>query len=248
MTPSEQIRPSPGAWPSRPCSLRRIPLRVRKPGPSPLRSLYSARISGPVSRSGAAHAPSGVSCCCSSPRAHRALITNLSLSLRQTCCRLNYSPAIARHRLARYSALRRRRPLGPVEIADEPAIGERSRHAQRSGDRPAVPGSLQAVLAGVQVRTPTRPARPGIDDDLAVNRHDAKQFRLGRSRPAPDACPDHRSGHARRNRPHSRLRLAYRAGASAAPGTCGARASPSPPEPRLVPPPGTPCPPARSLA
>jgi len=29
MTPSGQIRPSPGAWPSRPCSQRRIPLRVR---------------------------------------------------------------------------------------------------------------------------------------------------------------------------------------------------------------------------
>ena len=72
---NEQIRPFPGAWPSRPCSLRRTPSRVRKPGPSPLRSLYSARKSGPVSRSGAACAPSGVSTCCSSPRAHRALIT-----------------------------------------------------------------------------------------------------------------------------------------------------------------------------
>jgi hypothetical protein len=82
MTPSEQIRPSPGAWPSRPCSLRRTPSRVRTPGPSPLRSLYSARHSGPASRSGAACAPSGVSSCCSSPRAHRALIPVLSPSLK----------------------------------------------------------------------------------------------------------------------------------------------------------------------
>ncbi len=43
MTPSERIRPFPGAWPLRPCSLRRTPSRVRKPGPSPLRSLYSVR-------------------------------------------------------------------------------------------------------------------------------------------------------------------------------------------------------------
>src|SRR6266446_1780308 len=41
--PSERTRPFPGAWPSRPCSLRRTPSRVRKPGPSPLRSLYSVR-------------------------------------------------------------------------------------------------------------------------------------------------------------------------------------------------------------
>jgi hypothetical protein len=75
MMPNGQIRPFPEAWPSRPCSLRRTPSRVRKPGPSPLRSLYSARIPGPVGRSGAARAPSGVSSCCSSPRAHRALIT-----------------------------------------------------------------------------------------------------------------------------------------------------------------------------
>ncbi len=43
MTPSERIRPFPGAWPSRPCSLRRTPSRARIPGPSPLRSLYSVR-------------------------------------------------------------------------------------------------------------------------------------------------------------------------------------------------------------
>ena len=43
MTPSERTRPFPGAWPSRPCSLRRTPSRARIPGPSPLRSLYSVR-------------------------------------------------------------------------------------------------------------------------------------------------------------------------------------------------------------
>ena len=43
MTPNGRTRPFPGAWPSRPCSLPRTPSRVRIPGPSPLRSLYSAR-------------------------------------------------------------------------------------------------------------------------------------------------------------------------------------------------------------
>jgi len=42
-TPTARTRPSPGAWPSRPCSLRRTPSRVRIPGPSPLRSLCSVR-------------------------------------------------------------------------------------------------------------------------------------------------------------------------------------------------------------
>jgi len=42
-TPTARTRPSLGAWPSRPCSLRRTPSRVRIPGPSPLRSLYSVR-------------------------------------------------------------------------------------------------------------------------------------------------------------------------------------------------------------
>jgi len=206
-------------------------------------------MSGPVSRSGAAHAPSGVSCYCSSPRAHRALITISACLSGTTCCRLIRPPAIVC--VTAGLARRLQRPatrLGPVEIADEPAIGERSRHAQRSRDRPAAPGSLQAVLAGMQVRAPARPARPGIGDDLAVNRHDAKQVGLGGSRPAPDACPDHRSGHARRNRPHDRLSLAYRAGASAAPGTCGARVPPWPPGLRLAPLPGAPFPPAWSPA
>src|SRR5712692_7150165 len=198
-------------------------------------------MSGPVSRSGAAHAPSGVSCYCSSPRAHRALITISACLSGTTCCRLIRPSAIALVTAGPARRLRRHATRsGPVEKADEPAIGERSRHAQRSRDRPAAPGLLQAVLAGVQVRAPARPARPGIGDDLAVNRHDAKQVRLGGPRPAPHACPYHRSGHARRNRPHIRLLLAYRAGASAAPGTCGARVPAWPPAPRLVPPPAEP--------
>ncbi len=75
MTLIERTRPFRRAWPSRPCSLRRTPSRARTPGLSPLRSLPRPGLSGPVSRSGAAHAPSGVSTCCSSPLAHRALIT-----------------------------------------------------------------------------------------------------------------------------------------------------------------------------
>jgi hypothetical protein len=52
MTPSARTRPFPGAWPSRPCFPRRTLSRVRIPGPSPLRSLYSVRHTGPVSRPG----------------------------------------------------------------------------------------------------------------------------------------------------------------------------------------------------
>jgi len=191
MTRSEQIRPFLGAWPSQPCSRRRTPSRVRKPGPSPLRSLYSARIPGPVSRSGAARAPSGVSSCCSSPRAHRALITISACLSGTSCCRLNSSPA-SRTRpagsLPRSAAAPR---SGLDEIPDEPAIGERSRRAQRSRNRPAAPGSLQAVPGGVQVRSPARSARRGVSDNLAVDRHHAKQVRLGGTHPATDACPDH---------------------------------------------------------
>ena len=40
-TPIGRTRPSPGAWPERPCSRRRTPLRVRRPGPWPLLSSWS---------------------------------------------------------------------------------------------------------------------------------------------------------------------------------------------------------------
>jgi len=46
MTPSAQTRPSPGAWPLRPCFPHRTLSRVRKPGPSPL--LSSTQTSRPV--------------------------------------------------------------------------------------------------------------------------------------------------------------------------------------------------------
>jgi hypothetical protein len=55
--PTARTRPFPGAGPSRPCSLRRTLSRARIPGPSPLRSLNSVRLTrtiraGPGASSG----------------------------------------------------------------------------------------------------------------------------------------------------------------------------------------------------
>jgi hypothetical protein len=79
----------------------------------------------------------------------------------------------------------------PGEIPDELAIGEWSRHAQRSWEGPAAPGSLQAVLTGVQIGPPAGSARHGIDDNLAVSRHDTEQVGLGGSDTASYARADH---------------------------------------------------------
>ncbi len=192
MRRNEQIRPFPGAWPSRPCSLRRTPSRVRKPGPSPLRSLYSARKPGPSADPGQrVLRPASVLA------VHRRMLiersSQFSLSFRRVLLAACNPRPPSRTRPAgpRYRMLRFASRSGLREIPDEPAIGQRSLRAQRSRDRPAAPGSLQTVPAGVQVSPPARPARRRVGDDLAVNRHYAKQVRLGGPLPAPDTRPDH---------------------------------------------------------
>jgi hypothetical protein len=91
------------------------------------------------------------------------------------------------------------------QSVSEPSIGEHSGHAQRSRKCPAAPGLLQAVLTGMQVCPPARPARGRVGNDLTAYRYHAKQVGLGSPGPAPYARADHRSGHDKRRRPHSRL-------------------------------------------
>ncbi len=178
-------------------------------------------MSGPVSRSGAARAPSGVSSCCSSPLAHRALITISACLSGPSWRRLPEMPrpvpdlpmaglpvtASATHSPTHARAPRApQRPQGSGvrQISSELAVTERYRRAQRSRNRPAAPGSRQAVQAGMQVRSPARSLRSGVSDDLAAHRHHAKQVGLSGSAPAPNARTDHRSGHARKRGPHGR--------------------------------------------
>ena len=49
---SGRIRPTPGAWPSRPCSQLRTLWRVRRPGPWPLFSFWSGLAHGPLPQAG----------------------------------------------------------------------------------------------------------------------------------------------------------------------------------------------------
>ena len=177
----------------------------------------SARSPGPVSRSGAAHAPSGVSSCCSSPLAHRALITVSAclsgLSLRPTPSGL---PCIDTGTLRR-KPYREPRPFhghcdhaqagvcsGLRQIPGKPFIGQRPGHAQRTRESPATPGLLQTFLTGMQVCSPAWTSRQWINDDFAVNRHHAEQVGLDGTSLTPHAGTDHRSGHDERRRPHSR--------------------------------------------
>lgn len=101
----------------------------------------SARYLGPLSRYGAAHAPSGVSSCCSSPLAHRALIAVSACLSGLSLRRVSFRPA-GRANTA---------PLVPVPPS------------------PACGGSLEAARSprwlgqGRPIRRPSWPTRNGLD-------------------------------------------------------------------------------------
>jgi hypothetical protein len=92
---------------------------------------------GPVSRCGAAHAPSGVSCCGSSPRAHRALIAISTCLSGPTCCRLK---SLTRHRARNQpgTAAASAAVRGPVRSRRDT---RRVRHRQAVPSRAALSGS-----------------------------------------------------------------------------------------------------------
>ena len=62
---------------------------------------------------------------------------------------------------------------------------ERSRGAQRPRERPAAYAQVETDLNGVYVRTPAGQRTARIGDAFVLDRHDAQQFGLGRSLPAP---------------------------------------------------------------
>jgi hypothetical protein len=221
MTPSERTRPFPGAWPSRPCSLRRTPSRARIPGPSPLRSLYSVRnnrTSQPVRGSACSVRRQPVlfiAACSSGAHCHLSL---LSLAL---------FPSLPFICLSRAGS----RPASPrrPKIPRDPAGPEWPRQAQRPRQRPAPLCSLKASLAGVQVCAPAWHSRPRVGDNLIPGRHQAKQIRLDRAGTAPHTHPDRWRGPEKPRGPPSHFCCqAYSAGESAVPGTVPANLTPSP--------------------
>jgi|HubBroStandDraft_2_1064218.scaffolds.fasta_scaffold01581_2 hypothetical protein len=128
---------------------------------------------------GAARAPSGVSLCCSSPHAHRALIA-ISAFFRP----LNPRP--------RLPELQSRSPVLAAacrQVFRDLAIRQSSRKAKCSREGPAALGSFQACQASVQVRTPARQPRGNIGNDLVSRRDHADQLGSGRADSAPYTRP-----------------------------------------------------------
>jgi hypothetical protein len=130
---------------------------------------------------GAARAPSGVSLCCSSPHAHRALIT-MSAFFRSALAGKSAPPVwTARHGREVFRDLLGRQPF---------------RQAQGTRESLTVLRSLQACQASVQICTPARQPRGDVGNDLPSRNHQADQLGLRTTHSAAHASPDrwHRPG------------------------------------------------------
>ncbi len=101
---------------------------------------------------------------------------------------------------------------------------QRTRHAQRPGERPTTLGELEAANGGVQVGTSTGLGPPAVGHDRTVARDHTQQLPRGHPRPAADTGPD-RAGHRVRPAPRRRARRPSRRPARR-PAQTGAEPSP----------------------
>ena len=154
---------------------------------------------------------------------HRRLLIERSLQS-QPVSPASTAPLVPFRRRHRRSSV----ASGLRQVPGKPLVGERPGHAQRSRKRPAASRLLQAVQAGVHVCPAAWSARRRVGDELAVDRHHAEQVRLGSTNLASHTSTDHGPGHGEIQERTARF-TAYRAGASAAPGTLSAIDGPNSP-------------------
>jgi len=122
----------------------------------------------------------GVSSCCSSPCAHRALISfSTCFPYRFPSCPACFPVAVDRS--ASSPSVMLCPGIQPGKVRNKRCGVERTRDAQCARERPPPLRQFEACQAGMQVRAPARLPRSGVGHDTVPGRHQAKQAGLCRA-------------------------------------------------------------------